>query len=98
MTDFRAWAATLPPGAGRVHVDAPIDGVAWIRLDHAATRNALDPAMMLAFADATDIVRDARVVILTGESHTFCSGGNLVAVRDHLAVPGAGHAFGAFMQ
>jgi enoyl-CoA hydratase/carnithine racemase len=72
--------------------------VAHIRLDHPATRNALDPAMMVALADAVDTVRDARVVLLSGEAGTFCSGGNLGAVRVHLAAPGAGAIFGAFMQ
>jgi enoyl-CoA hydratase/carnithine racemase len=96
MTDFRAWASTLPSGVGRVHIDP--GPVAWIRVDDASTRNALDPHMMVALADAADAVRGARVVILTGEHGTFCSGGNLGAVRDHLAVPGAGATFGAFMR
>jgi enoyl-CoA hydratase/carnithine racemase len=96
MTNFRAWAATVPAGPGVVHVE-PGD-VAWIRFDHAATRNALAPHMMVALADAAEAVRGARVVILAGEHGTFCSGGNLGAVREHLAVPGAGATFGAFMQ
>ncbi len=99
MTDFGAWAASLPEGEGRVHVDPPdASGVAWVRFDHAGSRNALDPRMMLTLAEAADRVRDARVVVLTGEHCTFCSGGNLGAVRSHLAVPGAGAAFGRFMQ
>jgi len=102
VTDFRALVASLPPGAGRVVVtrDAgPTAGeVATIQFDHAASRNALDPAMMVALADAVETVRDARVVVLLGAHGTFCSGGNLGAVRTHLAVPGAGRAFGAFMQ
>lgn len=96
MTDFRAWAGTLAAGDGRVHVEP--GPVARIRFDHAATRNALDPRMMVALADAAETVRGARVVILSGEHGTFCSGGNLGAVREHLAVPGAGRSFGAFMQ
>jgi enoyl-CoA hydratase/carnithine racemase len=96
MTDFRALVAGLPAGEGRVVVTPGV--VATITFDHAASRNALDPAMMVALADAADAVRDARVVLLRGAHGTFCSGGNLGAVREHLAVPGAGHAFGAFMQ
>ena len=96
MIDLRALVERMGPQEGRVHVE-PGD-LAWIRLDHAPTRNALDPAMMVAFADAVDAVADARVVILTGEGGTFCSGGNLGAVRAHLARPGEGAGFGAFMQ
>ncbi|MDP2313916.1 MAG: enoyl-CoA hydratase/isomerase family protein [Pseudomonadota bacterium] len=96
MTDFRALVATLPPADGRVIATA--GDIGTIRFDHAASRNALDPAMMVALADAVDTVRDARVVLVSGAHGTFCSGGNLGAVRTHLAVPGAGHAFGSFMQ
>ena len=96
MVDLRALVRELPAGAGRVHVE--VGDISWIRLDHPATRNALDPAMMVAFADAVEAVRGARVVILTGEAGAFCSGGNLGAVREHLAVAGAGASFGAFMQ
>ena len=73
MTDFRELVATLPPGEGRVHV---ISGpVARIRFDHKATRNALDPRMMVALADAVDAVRDSRVVLVSGAHGTVCSGG-----------------------
>ncbi len=96
MTDFRTLATSLPPAPGRVVVTP--GEIATIRFDDAGTRNALDPAMMVALADAPDLVRDARVVILSGAHRTFCSGGNLAAVRTHLALPGAGRVFGAFMQ
>lgn len=96
MTDFRALVATLPEGDGRVVV-TPGD-IATIRFDHAPSRNALDPKMMVALADAVESLREARVVVLSGAGGTFCSGGNLGAVRTHLAMPGAGRVFGAFMQ
>ncbi|MDP2305977.1 MAG: enoyl-CoA hydratase/isomerase family protein [Pseudomonadota bacterium] len=96
LTDFRALVETLPPGPGRVVVTT--GDLATIRFDHEPSRNALDPAMMVALSDAIEAVRDARVVVLSGAHRTFCSGGNLGAVRSHLAMPGAGRAFGAFMQ
>lgn len=96
MTDFRAWASRVPAGEGRIVVEP--GPISTIRIDHAATRNALDPAMMLALADVADAVRGARVLVITGANGAFCSGGNLGAVREHLAVPGAGAAFGAFMD
>lgn len=96
MTNFRELVSTLPPGPGRVVVTT--GDVATIRLDHAPSRNALDPGMMVALADGIDAVQHARVVVISGAHGTFCSGGNLGAVRAHLAVPGAGRAFGAFMQ
>ena len=96
MTDFRTWASRVPAGDGRILVEP--GPISTIRIDHAATRNALDPAMMLALADVADAVRGARVLVITGANGAFCSGGNLGAVREHLAVPGAGAAFGAFMD
>lgn len=94
--DFRAWAAGLPAMPGEVRA-VPGD-VAEIVIDDPRTRNALHPGMMVGLADAVDAVRGARVVLLRGEGGTFCSGGNLGAVRQHLVRPGGGHALGAFMQ
>ncbi len=96
MTDFRAWVATLPPMAGRVHVTP--GAVAEIVIDHPESKNALDPHMMVALADAVDTVGNARAIVLRGEGTAFCSGGNLKHVRDHLATPGAGAVFRAFMK
>lgn len=93
--DFRAWAATLPPAAGRVRATA--GDLAEIAIDAPTTRNALDPAMMVGLADAIEAVRGARVVVLRGEGGHFCSGGDLNAVRRHLVSKG-GRALGAFMQ
>ncbi len=99
---FRAWVAGLPPAPGRIRVAPGI--VATVTIDHPETRNALAPHMMVAFADAISEVRGARVVILSGEGGTFCSGGNLGAVQAHLVPsteagrPSMGAIFGAFMQ
>lgn len=96
MTDFRAWVATLPAMDGRIRVTT--GPVAEIVFDHPASKNALDPRMMVALADAVDTVSTARAIILRGEGSAFCSGGNLKQVRDHLATPGAGDVFRAFMK
>ncbi len=95
--DFASWARALPPGGGRVHA-RPDPLLAEIVLDDAAARNALGPGMMVGLRDAVEAVRGARVILLRGAHGTFCSGGNLDAVRDHLLQPGAGQALGAFMQ
>lgn len=92
---FRAWVATLPPAEGEVRV---VPGpVAEIVLDHPPTRNALHPGMMVQLADAVAAVAQARVVLLRGAGGSFCSGGNLAAVRAHLVRPGAGRELQAFM-
>ncbi len=99
MTDFRAWVASLPEDArtGDVHVRHE-GGVARIVLDAPRTRNALTPGMMVAFAEAVRAARGARVVVLAGANGTFCSGGDLHAVRAYLAQPGMGRVMGGFMQ
>ena len=97
--DFRAWVATLPPRPGLVRVEGPDDaGVARIVLDAPATRNALTPQMMVGLADAVAASRGARAVVLHGAGGRFCSGGDLVAVRDWLAFPGMGRVMGGFMH
>lgn len=92
---FRAWAADLPRAEGEVRWSA--GPVAEIVLDHPPTRNALHPGMMVQFADAVAAVGEARVVLLRGAGGSFCSGGNLGAVRAHLVRPGAGRELQAFM-
>ena len=97
--DFRAWVAGLPPRPGAVRVEGPDDaGVVCVVLDAPATRNALTPQMMVGLADAVAEARGARAVVLHGAGHTFCSGGDLVAVRDWLAFPGMGRVMGGFMN
>lgn len=93
---FRAWVAGLPPADGVVSVS--YGPIAEIVLDHPPTRNALSPAMMVELADAVEGVADAAVVILRGAGGSFCSGGNLQAVREHLVRPGGGADLVAFMQ
>lgn len=91
MTDFRAWVATLPELPGEVRVEG-----GEIVLDHLPTKNALHPRMMVALADAIAKWEGATMLV-RGAGDAFCSGGNLGVVRDHLAVAGAGGAFGGFM-
>lgn len=93
--DFRALVARLPRGPGRVRVTP--GEIAHIVLDSPTRRNALDPAMMVELADAAAAVAGASVVVLRGEGSAFCAGGDLGAVREHLAEPGIGELLGAFM-
>jgi enoyl-CoA hydratase/carnithine racemase len=94
--DFRAWVDTLPPTEGTVRVEPGRIATVW--LDAPRTRNALTPAMMVRFGEAADALRDARAVILRGAAGTFCSGGDLDAVRAWLAVPGMGRRMGRWMH
>lgn len=96
MSAFRTWVATLPPMRGRVRVER-VDGVAEIVLDDPPTRNALDPHMMVALADAFDALAEEAVVVLRGEGDAFCSGGNLGVVEAHMSAAGFGEGFGRFM-
>ena len=97
MTDFAAMARGLPPREGRV-VHVREGDVARIVLDAPATRNALHPGMMLELAHAVHQAHGARAVLLEGASGAFCAGGDLGAVRAHLAEPGMGRRMGAFMH
>jgi len=53
------------------------DGVADVRLNRPAKRNALDPAMFAALVDAGERLRadrSVRAVVLSGEGPDFCAG------------------------
>jgi enoyl-CoA hydratase/carnithine racemase len=53
------------------------DGIADVRLDHAAKMNALDPAMFRAIAETGAQLKDdrsLRAVVLSGEGRAFCAG------------------------
>ncbi|MBM4393566.1 MAG: enoyl-CoA hydratase/isomerase family protein, partial [Deltaproteobacteria bacterium] len=94
MIDLPALAASLPRGEGRVHATV-IDGVAEVVLDHPARRNAFTPHMMVDLGQLD--VSGARCILLRGAGTSFCSGGDLGAVREHLALPGGGRALATFM-
>ncbi|MBM4368810.1 MAG: enoyl-CoA hydratase/isomerase family protein, partial [Deltaproteobacteria bacterium] len=94
MIDLPALAASLPRGEGRVHATV-IDGVAEVVLAHPARRNAFTPHMMVDLGRLD--VSGARCILLRGAGESFCSGGDLGAVRQHLALPGAGRALASFM-
>lgn len=95
MSAFRAWVDTLPPLPGEVRlVSGPVPEIV---LDHPATKNALHPRMMVQLADAFAAARGAPVVILRGEGHEFCTGGDLGAVETHLAHAERADEFSAFM-
>ena len=53
------------------------DGIADVRLNHAAKMNALDPAMFRAIAEVGAQLKDdrsLRAVVLSGEGRAFCAG------------------------
>ncbi len=97
MSDLRSWAASLPPYEGKIHLrfDGP---VAELLIDDPPTRNALHPHMMVALADRiADLTGRCRVVLVGGTAGAFCSGGNLNALRSHLALPELAGALVDFM-
>jgi enoyl-CoA hydratase/carnithine racemase len=54
-----------------------VNGIADVRLNHAAKLNALDPAMFRAIAEAGARLKDdenLRAVVLSGEGRAFCAG------------------------
>jgi 2-(1,2-epoxy-1,2-dihydrophenyl)acetyl-CoA isomerase len=55
------------------------DGVATLRLNDPASRNALSSEMIGEMRSVVDgVARSARVMVLAGSAKTFCSGANLV--------------------
>ncbi len=60
----------------RVQIEVS-DGIADVRMVRGGKHNALDWAMLTALGDAVDQLREsaeARVVILSGDGRSFCSG------------------------
>jgi 2-(1,2-epoxy-1,2-dihydrophenyl)acetyl-CoA isomerase len=65
------------------------EGVGWITLNRPATKNALTPEMMDALLGLLDsLARDAavRVVVLRGAGADFCSGADVNAMANLLAL------------
>ena len=66
----------------RIHLTIA-DGIADVRLNHAAKMNALDPAMFLAIAELGVRLKhdqSLRAVVLSGEGRAFCAGLDLERV------------------
>ena len=62
-----------------------LDGIAIVKLNDTNTRNALSPRVvdgLLAFLNEAKGDEDLRCIVLTGTGSTFCSGGNLLDMRD----------------
>ncbi len=93
---FRERVAALPAAGGRIHAQPGV--VAEIVIDSPDRRNALSPQMMVALRDAASAVAGARVLLLRGEGGAFCAGGDLGAIRAHLADSGLGAELQAFMN
>ncbi len=90
----------LPRGSGVVHLERE-GGCSRITFDNPARHNALSPGMMHDLeAAVSELEIDPGVsVILSGaRGGSFCAGGDLVSVREHLLAPGLGAEMCAFMQ
>ena len=83
MTDETGQAAALRSFTlardGRVEI-LTLDGVAVVRMNRPAKRNALDREQIAALSSALDWVAQApeiRVTVLTGSGNAFCAGGDI---------------------
>ena len=68
----------------RVSIDLK-DGVADVRLIRADKMNALDPAMFDGIIEAgaeLAVMKDVRVVVLSGEGRAFCAGLDMASFAD----------------
>lgn len=73
------------------------DGVADVRLTRADKRNALDPAMFSALAEAGERLKSepgVRVVVLSGEGASFCAGLDMASMQSIGAPKDAGESNG----
>ncbi len=62
-----------------LRLERPAEGVARLVLDNPAQRNAMSEEMTASWVAAIDALaadRSVRVVVVTGEGTSFCSGGN----------------------
>lgn len=96
IEDFAAWVRGLPPADGRVYLEK-IDGAHRLWVDHPRSRNALGPQMMVQLGELVAGLPPGPVII-QGAGGTFCSGGNLDALKEHLGEPRAGRVFGGYMH
>jgi enoyl-CoA hydratase len=73
-------------GAAAIALTEAAPGVAWITLDHGATRNALDWTMLEAFGQALDEAErtpQLRVAIVRSAlDRVFVAGGDIAVMRD----------------
>jgi enoyl-CoA hydratase/carnithine racemase len=96
IDDFAAWVRQLPPTDGRVYLEK-IPGAHRLWVDHPRSRNALGPQMMVQLGELVAALPPGPVLV-QGAGGTFCSGGNLDALREHLGEPRAGRVFGGYMH
>ena len=65
------------------------NGVAWLRLNRPETRNAIDPDLRRALADAVKQAErssEVRVVVVTGEGVAFCAGADVRELQKASAI------------
>ncbi len=74
------------------------DGIADVRLTRPDKRNALDPAMFSAIAEAGEQIKQesgVRVVVLSGEGASFCAGLDMASMQAIGNPPSSGDRNGA---
>jgi enoyl-CoA hydratase/carnithine racemase len=60
----------------------PVGNVALLRLDRAAKKNALTPAMLRDLLGSIDRANSARAIVLAGAGDVFCAGFDLTLCKD----------------
>ena len=79
------------------------DGLGYIFLDNAKTKNAMSGRMMNDFAIAVDHALDAvqssklRCLVLQGQNDAYCAGADFSLARDLLTTPELGRDMCKFM-
>jgi enoyl-CoA hydratase/carnithine racemase len=72
--------------SARISLSPAGDGVSWVTLDYAATRNAFDWTMLEAFNEVLDQVEGSRgirvVAIRSAVERVFVAGGDIGVMRD----------------
>ena len=90
----KARAATTMPAADARLLEVSIDaGVAHVRLNRPAKRNALSDGLIAALHDTFSSMPPAvHVVVLSGEGDHFCAGLDLSELQDRSATEGLVHS------
>ncbi|MCC6920394.1 MAG: enoyl-CoA hydratase [Alphaproteobacteria bacterium] len=86
----------MTSGPAAVLVEAPAAGVALLRMNRGARRNALSAEMMSALQEelaATAADPAVRVVILAADGPAFCAGHDLKEMTAHRAAADGGRGF-----
>lgn len=83
-----------PPTAQELlRIDFPAHGVAHLRLNRPAKRNAINDTLLAQFhASCADLPENTRAIILSGEGEHFCSGLDLSSLAERSVAEGILHS------